>query len=133
MSRAVTEQDFRMPEFRDAKPEDYEFRDDGKLVRKDRWERGIQSIRELVGLNARSFEIPEVVEKVRELVAHHADWIELAECAPEDFPDSSRRVEVRLPCGSLLAGATYCAESKVWAWKTLVLGSEDVAAWREAS
>ena len=41
MTRMVTEEDFRMPEFRGAKVEDYEFRKDGKIVRKDRWERGI--------------------------------------------------------------------------------------------
>ncbi len=30
MDRKVTESDFRMPEFRDAKPEDYEFRADAR-------------------------------------------------------------------------------------------------------
>lgn len=62
--REVTERDFRAPEFRDAKVEDYEFRGDGKIVRKDRWEMGIQRIRELVNINAREFEIPEVVQAV---------------------------------------------------------------------
>ena len=55
MGRTVTEQDFRMPEFRDAKPEDYEFRRDGKIVRKDRWERAVQSLRFLVGIDRREF------------------------------------------------------------------------------
>ena len=36
MTRTVTEEDFRMPEFRGAKVEDYKFRKDGKIVRKDR-------------------------------------------------------------------------------------------------
>ena len=67
MQREVTEQDFRMPEFRNAKPEDYEWRADGKLVRKDRWEQGIQSIRFLVGIDAREFEIPDVIQRVRDL------------------------------------------------------------------
>ncbi|MEG0969430.1 MAG: hypothetical protein RSG92_29145, partial [Pseudomonas sp.] len=53
----VTERDFRMPEFRDAKPEDYEFRGDGKIVRKDRWETGIYSIRYALGDRRREFEI----------------------------------------------------------------------------
>ena len=39
MTREVTEADFRMPEFKDAEPKDYEFRADGKIVRKDRWEK----------------------------------------------------------------------------------------------
>ena len=42
--RQVTEKDFRAAEFRDADPADYEFRDDGKLVRKDRWEQGMFEI-----------------------------------------------------------------------------------------
>lgn len=68
-TRQVTEQDFRMPEFRDAKPEEYEFRVDGKLVRKDRWERGITRIVSIVGRSVREFEIDDVVEDVRNLVA----------------------------------------------------------------
>lgn len=67
MTREVTERDFRMPEFRDAKPEDYEFRADGKVVRKDRWQNGILSIVSIVGMNCRSFEVDDVVERVREL------------------------------------------------------------------
>lgn len=69
MSREVTEEDFRMPEFRGARVEDYEFRDDGKLVRKDRWEMGIQKIRSLLGDNRRNFEIDDVVRAVEALVA----------------------------------------------------------------
>jgi hypothetical protein len=66
----VTERDFRMPEFRDAKVEDYEFRrGDGKLVRKDRWERGIRSIAyELFGDTGRDFEIEEVVDGFKALM-----------------------------------------------------------------
>lgn len=68
-SRKVTERDFRMPEFRDANPDDYEFRSDGKIVRKDRWEQGIHSIRYALGDNRREFEIADIVEAVRALVA----------------------------------------------------------------
>lgn len=67
--RTVTEQDFRMPEFRDAKVEDYEFREDGKLVRKDRWQRAVWSITSIVGMSVREFEIEDVVEAVRKLKA----------------------------------------------------------------
>ncbi len=67
MTRAVTELDFRLAKYRDAKVEDYEFRGDGALVRKDRWECGIGSIRSYVGINGREFEIPDVVARVRYL------------------------------------------------------------------
>ncbi len=65
--RKVTEQDFRMPEFVGKDPEDYEFRDDGKLARKDRWERGIRSIVGILGMSREGFEIDEVVDYVREM------------------------------------------------------------------
>lgn len=65
MTRAVTERDLRMPEFRDAKPEDLEFRTDGKLVRKDRWQNGMMSIANAFGM--RDWEVPEVVARARML------------------------------------------------------------------
>lgn len=52
--REVTEKDFRKPEFRDAKVEDYEFRDDGKLVRKDRFQTTVFKIASI--LHIRDFE-----------------------------------------------------------------------------
>ena len=60
--------DFRLPEFRDAKVEDYEFREDGKLVRKDRWESAVREIKSLVLGDTREFEIDDVVAAVRDLV-----------------------------------------------------------------
>lgn len=74
MTRVVTEKDFRMPEFRDEKVEDYEFRDDGKIVRKDRWEMGIHSIRNRLAeagvesVKGREFEIKDVIEAVSMLI-----------------------------------------------------------------
>lgn len=67
MSRKVTERDFRMPEFQDANPDDYEFRGDGKIVRKDRWERGIHRIVGILDMNNRDFEIDYVVARVRSI------------------------------------------------------------------
>lgn len=67
MNRKVTEADFRMPEYKDAKPEDYEFRhdDDNKPVRKDRWERGIKKIASILEFNMRDgIEIEDVVAEV---------------------------------------------------------------------
>ena len=69
MSRSVTERDVRMPEFKDAKLDDLEFRRNGKIVRKDRWETGIQSIRSLLGDCRNEFEITEIVQAVKALVA----------------------------------------------------------------
>jgi hypothetical protein len=68
----LSELDFRMPEYRHAKIEDYEFRSDGKLVRKDRWETGLRSIAYYMGFSSREgFEIEEVVEAVRNLAEKH--------------------------------------------------------------
>jgi len=67
--REVTERDFRAPEFRDADPKDYEFRDDGKVVRKDRWETGIRQIRDILGDRRREFEIEDIVMAVRAVVS----------------------------------------------------------------
>lgn len=67
--REVTERDIRMPEFRDDKLEDLEFRNDGKVVRKDRWETGIHKIRRVLGDRRREFEIDDVVQAVEALVA----------------------------------------------------------------
>lgn len=63
--RQVTEEDFRMPEFRGKDPKDYEFRGDGKVVRKDRWENAIHKIRHALGDNRREFEIDDIVSAVR--------------------------------------------------------------------
>lgn len=69
MSREVTEQDFRKPEFRGAKTEDYEFREDGKVVRKDRWRTGIFMIRQALGDRRREFEIEDIVGAIEALVS----------------------------------------------------------------
>ena len=66
--RTVTEVDFRKPEFKHAKIEDYEFRDDGELVRKDRWEAAVRAIAAALKINTRDFEIVEVVQSVDDLI-----------------------------------------------------------------
>ena len=66
MNRNVTERDFRMPEFKDANVEDYEFRGDGKIVRKDRWEMGIRDIAAILDISS-TFEIDDVVSKIQDL------------------------------------------------------------------
>jgi len=124
--RAVTERDFRRPEFMDAKPEDYEFRGDGKIVRKDRWERAVQSIRSIVGINAREFEIEDVVGAVRALVDTQQDWLEIR--SVEDCPAQEWKGSLRLKDGSVLNSATYANGN--WLWRGLQLNAS-VAAWRE--
>ena len=64
--KTVTEQDFRKPEFIDAKVEDYEFRHDGKLVRKDRWETAVRSIASALGCT--DWEVEDVVRAANSAV-----------------------------------------------------------------
>lgn len=69
--RRVTERDLRMPEFRDF-TDDFdalEFRSDGKIVRKDRWENAIHAIRNRLGDCRKEFEVSEVVDAVGALIA----------------------------------------------------------------
>lgn len=74
LPRLVTENDFRKPEFRDARPEDYEFNGSGEVVRKDRWERAVREIVSAFeaaghrGLSSRRFELDVVVSKVQDLL-----------------------------------------------------------------
>lgn len=113
-NRAVTESDFRMPEYRNAIPEDYEFRPDGALVRKDRWENGIHSIRVLVGLSATNFEIVDVVNSVSKLVKEKKSWQPIQD---GKFKNGDR-ANIRLECGSVLMNAEYNPHTCCnWIWK----------------
>lgn len=125
MDRKVTEQDFRMPEFRNAKVEDYEFRADGKLVRKDRWEQGIHSIVSILGRNNRDFEIPDIVDEVRKISKGLAGW-------DRDYaPDEDVVADILLVDGSILRGAKYDEGSKSWEWQQTTVTLE-VEGWQEA-
>jgi len=68
---AVTEFDLRAPEFKqhDIKPEDYELRSDGKIVRKDRWEKAIREIATEIDMDLMECEIEDVINKVRRIRA----------------------------------------------------------------
>ena len=68
-NRTVTIEDFIKDEFKGKDPNDYEFRGDGKIVRKDRWEAGIRHIHcEFIESGYMSceteFEIEEVLKAV---------------------------------------------------------------------
>lgn len=74
-TKTVTESDFRLPEFRDAKPEDYEFDGTGQVVRKDRWETAVRRIVYILedadysceSISSRSFKIQDVVDFIEGL------------------------------------------------------------------
>lgn len=111
MQRKVTEQDLRMPEFRDAKVEDLEFRDDGKIVRKDRWERGMFSIAYAMGFNSREgFEITDVVAAIKGMVDDSDSWCSAIHTDLEDWPPCETPLELRLKNGSVLRDATRCKD-----------------------
>ena len=76
--QAVTKEDFIMPEFRGANPEDYEFRGDGKIVRKDRWEQGIRRIVGILGMDSGEFEIDDVIKEVQTLYDAPKETLEMS-------------------------------------------------------
>lgn len=126
--REVTERDFRAPEFRDAKVEDYEFRDDGKVVRKDRWETGIRLIAGRLGLSRQGFEVTEIVHRVDDLIG--PDWEEVAdpECTMEvqdaEWPEHEEEVQVRLRDGSVVNGVRWDGVLSQWKRKGFHLTRE---------
>lgn len=86
MARPVTEQDFRMPQFRDAKPEDYERRDDGQIVRKDRWETTVRAIASQFGVDARKgFECDTLLHWVEDFI-ERAKAAGVEPCYDEELP-----------------------------------------------
>ena len=65
--------DFIIPEFRGKNLEDYEVREDGKVVRKDRWQNGIHCIRNMLVEakllpDSAEFEIIDVINAVDKLI-----------------------------------------------------------------
>lgn len=108
MSTAVTEADFRLPEFRDAKAEDYERREDGRIVRKDRWETAVRSIAAALRMN--SFEVEDVPSKVRQLKSL---WWELPSADKLDgILRDGQYVDVKLDNGKLISCAKYVGEGQ---------------------
>lgn len=129
--RVVTELDFRKPEYRDAKVEDYEFRADGALVRKDRWEVGIRTICGLVGMSGRDFEIPDVVSKVEQLATDQEGWMAIEDIEDsDDYPPESVPVSIQLSDSSILKGAFYSPSQNDWLWRGQSF-REEVSAWKE--
>lgn len=97
MTRQVTEDDIRLPEFRGAKLEDLEFRSDGVVVRRDRWETAIHKLAHVTGaINQQGeFEINDVVDRVQRLfstcetfIVHHG-----ISCSKVIYHQKKARVE----------------------------------------
>lgn len=120
--RQVTERDLRKPEFMDAKVEDYEIRDDGAIVRKDRWEMGIRRLAGMVNCS-RDFEIPDVLDRAAIALDR---WME---AESEDFPDMLiQAVDLKLSCGSILIRCEERGGDLVWGFSGKIFIAEDLGA-----
>lgn len=85
--REVTEADFRMVQYRDAKIEDFEFGPNGVLVRKDRWEKAVHKIASTMGYESRQgFEIDHLLYSV-ECLVKQANQAGLTVYAFHELPD----------------------------------------------
>lgn len=121
--REVTERDFRAPEYLDAKVDEYEWREDGKLVRKDRWITGIRQIVSAVRVK-RDYEIPDVVAAVEKMAFYVDHW----EDALEDAPSKETDLTVRMDDDSILHDVSYDRKNKTWSWRGFNL--DQVVSWR---
>lgn len=68
------ERDLRAPAYRDGKPDEYEFRSDGAIVRKDRFQTGMRDIAAIVFGCGHDYEIADVVKAI-----HNLQGVRLAE------------------------------------------------------
>jgi hypothetical protein len=132
MTKTVVEADFRLPEFRDAKPEDYEFRDDGKIVRKDRFIVGMNKIASILEMNGRQgFEIADVIKKVESLMSEQAGWIILNTLDDTDWiyhlgRDNPPTFDAKLKDGSICCNATRGGVGDIW-WGTMEITDTVIA------
>lgn len=132
MSRDVTENDLRAPQFKGMKVEDLEFRDDGAIVRKDRWETTVRRIAGKVIGSRSQFECDQVADAVEKLADVDAGWISIPAEDVDDYPEKGQTVEVKMPDGSRLRNVVYSLSgrgSDVWSWGSLEF--DTVAAWRD--
>lgn len=83
----VCELDLRDPKFpRNTSPDEYEFRDDGEIVRKDRWENGIRKIAAHLGIQ-NNFEIDDVAFRVYKLVSENNNLIQQLQLFKSNQPE----------------------------------------------
>lgn len=92
MSREVMERDLRCAEFRNGDADEYEFRDDGKIVRKDRFVMGMRDIAAILFGARHEYEIAEVIAAVHRLKGVQA--LEAIDGARYVYEDDSKALEV---------------------------------------
>ena len=135
--RPVTENDFRMEEFKNKDPADYEFRQDGKIVRKDRWETGIRNISSI--LNCNNFEISEVVERVRELSEHNKNWSEIGTIQESISEQGCDDLSVKMKDGSILkmvavrfdpTDSSGKIKEARFSWNNIIIHEKDIEAFK---
>lgn len=90
MSKKVTEQDIRLPQFRDANLDDLEFDGSGEVVRKDRFEKSMRKLQGVFhgvnGLSGRStWTCEQVVDAAKQTVNQFGELKELI-IAAKNFP-----------------------------------------------
>lgn len=136
-SRPVTEDDLRLPEFRGVKLEQLEIREDGKVVRKDRFETSMHIIAGMTTGTRGGWECEAVVEAVRKLIGPGWNHFSVGDFQRDEYPPEGAVVEVELEDGSVLRNVTYQTVSPAmggsvptWRW-----GGDhtpvEVIAWRE--
>ncbi len=145
MSRPVTERDFRLPEFRDASPRDYEFNEHGELVRKDRWEQALKTAARHLEVDVAQCGVEGVVEAIAKLTQVEKLWF--SQGAESDgwgtppspstamsWPPTDKPVVVRLQDQSILFNASFSfVEGKNrWTWDGHDF-TDRVVAWRHLS
>lgn len=128
--RSVTEQDLRLPEFRDGSPEDYEF-ENGKIVRKDRWKTACETIRVVLGL-APDCPAEQIAAHVEALTSYFTEYEDLEEALPKGAeppyqdvanpPEASCIASLKTRHGEQLPDGLYIAERGVW-----MIGGRDVS------
>lgn len=123
--KEVTEQDFRLPQFRGKDPKDYEFNAHNIPVRKDRWKTGILEAAFLVGVSTRAFEISDVIDAIKEQVG--VGW----ETFSEYVPEQNSMVWLKLTCGSVLRDA-ICGVGG-FTWQGFQIPNSGVVEWRAAT
>jgi len=91
MSREVMERDLRAPEYREGKPDEYEFRGDGKIVRRDRFQSGMRDIAAIVFGSGHDYEIAEVIKAVHRLQS--VRLVDALDMAREVFESEPKALE----------------------------------------
>lgn len=128
-NQPVTEYDLRAEEFKrpDIKPEDYEFREDGKIVRKDRWLTAVCNLAAMMG-NSRSFEIPELMDDVRSIIEFARFPFPLDESEFADYD----HFDLKLVDGSILSRATLdgTGTEKQFLWQGIPVSPDLIEAVR---